>query len=169
MSPGGSVMPTRRSSSSRLLPCDHLPAVLTNAVPLNVLPPVLGMMLNAGPPRSTLAHAARDGHLDLLRVHEIVGEARDAAAAERRPDVHAVHLDRAFVAASAPRREEEIRGGPGHRLGGVHVEGQRLDPGHHRQDVAVGPRGRNRGEHLVGEHDLRVSCSSAYRRRASRR
>ena len=33
-------------------PCDHLPAVLTNAVPLNVLPPVLGMMLNAGPPRS---------------------------------------------------------------------------------------------------------------------
>jgi len=70
-----------------------------------------------------LAHAARDRHLDLLRVHEIVGEARDAAAAERRPDVHAVDLDGAFLAASTPRREEEVRGGSGDRLRGVHVEG----------------------------------------------
>src|SRR5262249_26056618 len=53
------------------------------------------------PAAIALAHAARDGDLDLLRVHEIVGKTRDAAAAECRPDVHPVNLDRAFLPAPA--------------------------------------------------------------------
>jgi hypothetical protein len=114
----------------------------------------LGNDVEGRPAAVALAHAAGDRHLHFLRVHEVVGEARDAAAAKRGTDVHAVHLNRAFVATPAPRREEEIRGGPGHRLGGVHVERQRLDPWHHRQDVAVGPCGRHLGEHSIGEHDL---------------
>src|SRR4029450_7011873 len=80
-----------------------------------------------GPSAVSLPHATCDGHLDFLRVDEIVGKARDAATAERRPDIHAVELNRAFVAASAARGEEEIHGRPGHRYSGVHVERQRLD------------------------------------------
>ena len=48
----GSAMPYERSVSSRLLPCDHSPAMLPKYVPLNMLPPVLGTRLNCGPPRS---------------------------------------------------------------------------------------------------------------------
>src|SRR5438552_8120659 len=52
MSAGTSVIPKARNWSSRLFPCDHFPAVLKNVDPLKVLPPVLGMMLKEGPPRS---------------------------------------------------------------------------------------------------------------------
>ena len=39
-------------SSVRLLPLDHSPAVLKNAVPEKVLPPERGMMFITGPPMS---------------------------------------------------------------------------------------------------------------------
>ena len=50
--PGGSTMPTARRLSSRLLPLDHSPALLTNAWPRNVLPPERGTRFIVGPPMS---------------------------------------------------------------------------------------------------------------------
>ena len=48
----GAGMPNDFSTSSTLLLCDHYPARLAKKVPANMLPPVLGTMLNCGPPRS---------------------------------------------------------------------------------------------------------------------
>ena len=101
-----------------------------------------------------LPHSAGDGHLQLLCVREIVGKTRDAAAVERRPDVHAVDLDRSLVAASPPRREEEIDRRSGHRHRRIHVEGHRLNAGHHGQDVAVCARCGNGREDRIRKHDL---------------
>ena len=56
------------------------------------------------------AKAAGDRHLDLGRVVHVVHVARDAAAVARRPDVQAVDLDRALVAAAAARGEEVVAG-----------------------------------------------------------
>ena len=39
-------------SSVRLLPLDHSPALLKNAVPANMLPPERGTMFMIGPPMS---------------------------------------------------------------------------------------------------------------------
>ena len=52
ISSGGSARPKLRKRSSMLLLCDQAPARLVNAVPLNTLPPVLGMMLTTAPPVS---------------------------------------------------------------------------------------------------------------------
>ena len=52
MMPGVSVRPTARSSSFRLSPFDHSPALLKNAWPRKLLPPVLGTRFITGPPMS---------------------------------------------------------------------------------------------------------------------
>ena len=46
--PGGGAV----NAAFKLSPRDHLPAVLTNVVPRNVLPPERGMMFMIGPPVS---------------------------------------------------------------------------------------------------------------------
>ena len=53
------------------------------------------------------AEPASHCQLDFLRTRGVVAVAGHAAAVERRADVHAVDLDRAFIAASAARREED--------------------------------------------------------------
>src|SRR6185295_18143777 len=52
MMPGVSVRPIARSSSSRLLPFDHVPASLKNTWPLKVLQPDFGTRFITGPPIS---------------------------------------------------------------------------------------------------------------------
>ena len=84
------------------------------------------------------AEPARDRDLDFRRFADRIAEAGHAAAVERRPDIHAVDLNRAFVAAAAARREEIGRDG------GAHVQAGRLDARHGRQHVAVAARDRNR-------------------------
>ena len=95
-----------------------------------------------------LAEAAGDRHLDLGRLTNRIAEARDAAAVERRPDVHAVDLNRAFIATSAARGEE-VRGHTG-----ADIEARRLNPGHGRQQVAVAARRRDGLNRVVREHHL---------------
>src|ERR1051325_2080900 len=51
-SEGRSANPRDCSRLSMLDDCPHCPAQLKKALPLNVLPPVLGIMLNDGAPRS---------------------------------------------------------------------------------------------------------------------
>src|SRR5215212_9592983 len=55
MSAARSVKPKLWSSASMFDPCDHLPAMLPKYEPAKLLPPVFGIMLKAGPPRSTSA------------------------------------------------------------------------------------------------------------------
>src|SRR6185503_18666542 len=55
-----------------------------------------------------LAESAGDRHLDLGRFADRIAETGDAAAVEGRPDVHAVDLDRTFIA-SASSGGEEVR------------------------------------------------------------
>ncbi len=50
---GASAKPRARSSSSMLLAWPNLPAQLPKTFPLKLLPPVFGMMLKDGAPRST--------------------------------------------------------------------------------------------------------------------
>ena len=97
-----------------------------------------------------LAETARDRHLDFRGVRRVVAEPGDAAAVERRSDVHAVDLDRAFVAASAACGEEVH-----HRIG-ARVETRGLNAGHRGEDVAVAARGRQRRDHVVVDHLLRA-------------
>jgi hypothetical protein len=51
-SAGASAKPIARSGASMLVAWPHSPAKLPKYMPLNVLPPVFGMMLNVGAPRS---------------------------------------------------------------------------------------------------------------------
>ncbi len=95
-----------------------------------------------------LTETAGDRHLNLGRFADRITEAGDAAAIERRPDVHAVDLNRAFIAASTARGEEV----GGHA--GADVETGRLNARYRRQQVAIAARRRNRLNDLVRQHHL---------------
>ena len=95
-----------------------------------------------------LAEAARDRHLDFGGFADRVAETGHAAAVERRPDVHPVDLDGAFVAASAPRREEI----GAHARADVQPGG--LNTRHRREQVAVASRRGNRLNQRAGEDHL---------------
>ena len=78
-------------------------------MPLKLFPPVFGIMLNSGPPRSTSPSPPEIVIWTLRRLTDRIAETRDATTVERRPDVHAIDLVRAFVAAAAARGEEVVR------------------------------------------------------------
>src|SRR4030095_3943478 len=82
-------------------PLRPLPCRATERGPAERIAAGPGNDVERRPAAIALPHPAGDGHLDFLSVDEVVGEARDAAAADRRSDIHAVDLNRAFVATPA--------------------------------------------------------------------
>ena len=99
-----------------------------------------------------LAETARHGDLHFLGTAGVVAVAGDAAAVERRADVHAVDLHGAFVAAAAAGGKEDHVGGDAAVLDAVG-----LDARLRGQEVPVAAGRRQRGHDLVVEDALDAS------------
>ena len=95
------------------------------------------------------AQSAGHRQLHFLRARRVVAVSGDAATVEGRADVHAVDLHRAFVAASATRREEDHVGRDTAVLDAVG-----LDARGDCQEIPVTSGRRQRCNDLVTEHAL---------------
>ena len=120
--------------------------------------------VDAGAARFGLTQAARDEHLQLGGVRDVVGEGRDAAAVERRGDRQAVNLHAALVGAAAVRREERhVRRRHGAQR--AVVRHQSRDRG---QQGPIAARGRERLDDLGAQHRLAARRLRVDQRRLAR-